>query len=61
LIEHGHREPWRYTPGQIDLFLEAIWREERSRHRQRIAEIRAAGVSADDYRKLMRDLKESDE
>ena len=64
LIEHGHRDPKAYTPGQISLFLEAIARKEatrrREQRRERAIANRIAAYSKEDFTKEMRKLADPD-
>jgi hypothetical protein len=61
LIEHGHRDPRRYTPGQITVFLDAIARRDKLQRRGRIIEQRIAMADDDSYKKAMRQLSQTDD
>lgn len=61
LLEHGHANARKYTPGQINLFLAAIWRQERRDYRERVLAHRIALSNEDSYAKAMRKLSRTDE
>ena len=58
LIARGHRDPQRYTPAQIHVFIDAIERSEKRRRRDRIIERRIAALPAEEFAKAMRQLDE---
>lgn len=56
MYAHGHVNAPRYTPAQVRLYVDAIWREERFQKRQRIVEMRIAAADQKSFENTMRKL-----
>lgn len=61
LIANGHSDPRRYTPGQINLYLAAIWRQEWRDRRDLAITHRIALSNEESFTKAMRKLNPWDD